>query len=578
MIWRFLRLFCIIFSCVLPIAGSHASEFVGSGSCAVIVASRDNLTETRNLIFANGWQGSARVFLSDNGWYAISVGEVRSEAAQQFLVSGKQSGVLPEDSYCSTGKRYVREVAWAQRENAQPGGSGLWSEFDARPLTTSEKVFIQSSLALQGDYRGLLDGAWGTGSQRALEQFSQRTFQRDPLNADAAYLSMLMFVAIDEEGWRRQTINRLAISMVLPMRAMQRIPEEGTHEYWEHTSKDIGLYYADFDSVNMRNLHTNFASDPDLIEPAYTVRNEGLWVTSGRLGGSTYYARSDLISGTWSTVTIVAGQGHRGDLALISGSIEPNDRGLFLPEEGGVLVQLTTALLDFMDQGAEDEAEAPSSASSKTLPPQSKPEENTTGTGFLINRDGVYLTNAHVVDGCSSLLVGKQEGTVVAVSNSFDLAAVQVGGESLDDPLIFSRTDPRLNSDITIAGFPLHGLLGGLNVTRGSISAMKGIGGDETTVQISSPVQPGNSGGPVIDRRGNVVGVVVAKLDAVEVASVTGDISQNVNFAIRGSIAKIFLQTNGIDYSTGDNADDLPPEDAAGILQTATKLIECQRP
>ncbi len=104
---------------------------------------------------------------------------------------------------------------------------------------------------------------------------------------------------------------------------------------------------------------------------------------------------------------------------------------------------------------------------------------------------------------------------------------------------------------------------------------MKGLGGDETSVQISAPVQPGNSGGPVVDKSGNVVGVVVSKLDAVLLADATGDIAQNVNFAIRGSMAKIFLQTNGIFFEERDSVEEIGPEDAATTLQAATRLIQC---
>lgn len=139
----------------------------------------------------------------------------------------------------------------------------------------------------------------------------------------------------------------------------------------------------------------------------------------------------------------------------------------------------------------------------------------------------------------------------------------------------FARTEAGLNADITIAGYPLHGLLGGLHASRGSISAMTGLRGDETSVQISAPVQPGNNGGPFIDRSGNLVGVVASKLDVMQVANLTGDIAQNVNFAIRGATAKTFLQANGVDYEERSSEEDIRPKQSAKMLQAATRLIQC---
>jgi hypothetical protein len=92
----------------------------------------------------------------------------------------------------------------------------------------------------------------------------------------------------------------------------------------------------------------------------------------------------------------------------------------------------------------------------------------------------------------------------------------------------------QLNSDVTAIGFPLQGILSGLNVTRGSVSGEYGIGGSPDELQVTAPVQPGNSGGPLVNQAGDIVGVVSSKLNATKVADAIGDIPQNVNFAIRG--------------------------------------------
>jgi S1-C subfamily serine protease len=100
----------------------------------------------------------------------------------------------------------------------------------------------------------------------------------------------------------------------------------------------------------------------------------------------------------------------------------------------------------------------------------------------------------------------------------------------------------RAGESVVAFGFPLPGLLSSEgNVSVGILSALSGIGDNPHELQISAPVQPGNSGGPLLDANGRVLGVVVAKLDAVKVARITGDIPQGVNFAVKASDAVAFL-------------------------------------
>jgi hypothetical protein len=96
-------------------------------------------------------------------------------------------------------------------------------------------------------------------------------------------------------------------------------------------------------------------------------------------------------------------------------------------------------------------------------------------------------------------------------------------------------------------------------------------------MQITAPVQPGNSGGPLLDMSGNVVGVVVAKLDALKVAEVTGDIPQNVNFAINASVARTFLDAQSVDYETAASEEALSVSRVAERARRSTVLVECLR-
>jgi hypothetical protein len=96
-------------------------------------------------------------------------------------------------------------------------------------------------------------------------------------------------------------------------------------------------------------------------------------------------------------------------------------------------------------------------------------------------------------------------------------------------------------------------------------------------LQISAPVQPGNSGGPLLDTNGHLVGIVTAKLNAVRTARFTGDVPQNVNFAIKGEIARAFLDSKGINYQTAQSNQNLSVAEVGDGARPFTVFVECKR-
>jgi S1-C subfamily serine protease len=94
-------------------------------------------------------------------------------------------------------------------------------------------------------------------------------------------------------------------------------------------------------------------------------------------------------------------------------------------------------------------------------------------------------------------------------------------------------------------------------------------------LQMSAPVQPGSSGGALFDASGNVVGVVVTKLNAKVVAEETGDIPQNVNFAVKASVAREFLRDHGVSFRTAPSSVARSNADVGEIGRQVTILVEC---
>jgi S1-C subfamily serine protease len=203
-----------------------------------------------------------------------------------------------------------------------------------------------------------------------------------------------------------------------------------------------------------------------------------------------------------------------------------------------------------------------------------------TGSGFFVSDQGHVITANHVVSGCEKLRVSHGEeiapAALVAADESPDLAILQTPIAPLSPATFTINRQARLGEPVMVAGYPLRGFLAkDLNVSTGSVSALAGLRDSAELLQISAPVQPGDSGGPLLDGAGNVMGVVVSKLDAVKVAKVTGDIPQNINFAIKGIVAQSLLDINGISYRTASSEHSVDTADAAARARQFTVVIEC---
>ena len=205
-------------------------------------------------------------------------------------------------------------------------------------------------------------------------------------------------------------------------------------------------------------------------------------------------------------------------------------------------------------------------------------EKSSTGSGFYVTAQGHILTNDHVVNGCSEVRIPPSLSVnIVARDKASDLALLETSsGEARAAAKFRGGRGIRPGDNIVVLGYPLHGLLASeANVTSGTVSALAGPGDDRRLFQITAPVQLGNSGGPVLDVAGNAVGVIMSKLDAVRVAGATGDIPQNVNFAISSGTARTFLDAYDIPYETAPSTDTLEAAEVAARSRPSTVLVEC---
>jgi S1-C subfamily serine protease len=220
----------------------------------------------------------------------------------------------------------------------------------------------------------------------------------------------------------------------------------------------------------------------------------------------------------------------------------------------------------------------------KPTPPEkeNKGASVSTGTGFFVNDKGHLVTNAHVVEGCSDASIKLPDGrsaaaAILARSAQNDLAVLKADLV----PTAFARLrggpQARLGDSIVLFGYPLAGELTVTgNLSTGLISAMAGPGEDVTRMQISAPVQSGNSGGAVADQSGHVVGVVVAKANTRPRGDGGSEVLQNVNFAIKSGVVGYFLDANQIAYTQEPADGDKTTADVAAVAKNFSALVICR--
>lgn len=203
------------------------------------------------------------------------------------------------------------------------------------------------------------------------------------------------------------------------------------------------------------------------------------------------------------------------------------------------------------------------------------------GTGFFVSTTGTLVTNFHVAGKCAevNLPALAKKANMLATDAANDLAVLKVDGAPDSSARLADASKLRQGQEVVAFGFPLEGYLPSAgNITTGLVSALSGPANNSSLIQISAPVQQGSSGGPVLDSHGEVVGVVVGKADAIRVAKVTGDILQNVNFAVSVGTLQAFLDANRIDYRRASFFSLTKKPDAlADDARQYTVKVECWR-
>lgn len=200
------------------------------------------------------------------------------------------------------------------------------------------------------------------------------------------------------------------------------------------------------------------------------------------------------------------------------------------------------------------------------------------GSGFAVSYEGHIITNNHVIEGCENVRLHRNGSVVDAVVVSRDplndLAVIQA---DFTPSIVFpiDNRNPQLMQDIYVAGYPFgENISSSLKVTRGIVSSLTGLGNNFSNMQIDAAIQPGNSGGPIFNNDGNVIGVAVATLDVAAALESFGTIPQNTNFGVKANIVSNFLISNGVE-PIESNASSMTTSELGQLATDATYYLSC---
>jgi len=229
-------------------------------------------------------------------------------------------------------------------------------------------------------------------------------------------------------------------------------------------------------------------------------------------------------------------------------------------------------------------------------------EAGSSGSDFFVSRLGHIITNQHVVGECGRVTVGVSAEELVSadildMDRRNDLALLRISATKLasaESQFLINKLainvvpstirglmraeDTQLGEDVLVAGYPLSDIFGSsMKVTKGIVRATRDMGDDSGQFQIDAAVQPGRSGGPIYDEYGNIVGIVVSQLNKIKYTESTWTVAENVNFGIKASTVKQFLNASGLPTKWSERSQPLPTKELAKIAESQTVMVVCHQ-
>lgn len=467
-----------------------------------------------------------------------------------------------------------------------------------KKLSLEKRNLVQIALRANGYYNSPIDGLWGQGTKSAVERYALTGAWSLDIQSSVGNL----YVDLMNQGYK--VINNTWV--VKKTDGPKQCPTDQSQEFhncfgtyiYDTGDKYVGEWKND--KPNGKGTYYSLADDEfkgDIFE--------GTFVDSAWTGYGKYYFladneyEGDVLEGIF-TDGVMNGQGiytwangdnykgnfkddefhGYGELTIVGVETYKGNFNQGIAEGLGKQFDADGNLI-FEGQFANNEPVDPNQNKAPNSEATQNPEEiflATVGTGFYVSKKGHIVTNHHVINGCEEVDVianGERLSTkVIAFDKVNDVALLKVNTE----PEVYfpvSTKPSELLEDIYVAGFPFgEEFSSSVKVTKGIVSSLTGLDDNYSEIQIDAAIQPGNSGGPILNSFGNVIGVTVSSLNKALVEEDFGVLPENVNFGVKSSVVLNLLNGNGVETKT-PNEEEIPTKELGKQIRKATLFLNC---
>lgn len=525
---------------------------------------------------------SVNGFAMQSGWYAIALGPFAPTEAADIMRQLKITRQIPGDSYIVDGSSYRRQywpvgastlTAPAVTTETTPTPETppatpvipstetlVQARASERALTREERELIQTALQWEGFYSSAIDGAFGPGTRKAMAAWQESqsrestgvltTVQRQDLVG--GYQDMLATLGLAPVT---DTSTGIAIDLPTAMVEFDRYEPPFAHFKAKGDSGvKILLISQTGDEATLRGLY-------DIMQTLEVVPLDGPREIGARnftLTGQ----NSQIASYTYAALA----NGHVKGFTVIWPAQPDKRRAMVINAMKASFTPLPDTVLPDV-YGDPNPAQSLDLLAGLTI---RKPDLSR--SGFFVDTSGRVLTTAQAVQSCERItLDDAYQARVQAVDAQTGLALLQPINPLA--PIGFARLStqtPRLNSEIAVAGYSFGGVLGAPTLTYGTLSDLRGLAGEPTLKRLDLEVTESDSGGPVFDARGAVLGMLLP-----EDTKANRKLPKGVSFATGANAIEGFLSRNAVEPAAWADGGTIAPEDLTLMASDMTVLVSC---
>lgn len=525
-------------------------------------------------------------FALGRGWYGIAVGPYRRADAERVLRAYVRDRLVPRDSFIQLSSR-LRQQFWpvganvlnrgvlevpstatapvpaAQEPVVEPTPPKPADETvpearrSERALTREERFDLQIALQWAGFYDAAIDGSFGRGTRNSMAAWQEAngyevtgiltTLQRAALFAQ--YNAVL-------DGLGLQTLRdqRAGIEIMMPTAEVRFARYESPFAHYD-TTGDIGARVLLISQAG--NQDTLFGLY-DIMQTLEIVPREG--ARERNSNSFEIIGENDQIV---SETRVSLERGEVKGFTLIWPAGDEDRRRRVMAE----MVKSFARLSGVLDPAAGSDAPQAIDLISGLQVRQPKLSRS----GFFIDTAGAVITTSEVIGACSRVTIdGDMEADVLAEDSAAGIAVLKPRGAMA--PLAvadLSLTPPRLQSEISVAGYSYEGVLSAATLTFGKLADVRGLQGEDTLNRLTLKAQPGDAGGPVFDVSGNVVGMLLPK-------SAEGSVlPEDVHFAVESTVLAEVANRASVELNAATRSAAIAPRDLRIAAQGMTVLVSC---